>query len=118
MNNSLLPEPHLPFKFIKSNHELDGTFPHGIPNPIFPENQSATIPALVIQAPFVFDRYARKTNVIDDVDQINLEFGGRCFNLRGSNTELVIRLNVESRAVTKLMQTKADEILLLLGEMA
>ena len=100
----------MPYKLIKSNHELDGTFPHGIPNPIFPENQSATIPALVIQEPFVFDRYARKTNV--------LKFGGRCFNLRGSNTELVIRLNVESRAVIKLMQTKAGEILLLLDEMA
>jgi len=37
-----LVEPHLPFEFIKVNHEPDGTFPNGIPNPMLLENQAAT----------------------------------------------------------------------------
>jgi phosphomannomutase len=35
-------EPHLPFEFIKVNHEPDGTFPHGVPNPMLLENQAST----------------------------------------------------------------------------
>ena len=38
-------------------------------------------------------------------------------NLRGSNTEPLIRLNVESRADTALMQDKTAEILAYLGTM-
>ena len=40
-------EPHLPFEFIKINHEPDGTFPNGIPNPILPENRQATVDAVL-----------------------------------------------------------------------
>ncbi|MFT7305754.1 MAG: phosphomannomutase [Candidatus Azotimanducaceae bacterium] len=32
-------QSHLPFEFIKVNHEPDGTFPNGIPNPLLPENR-------------------------------------------------------------------------------
>ncbi|MDP7418309.1 MAG: phosphomannomutase [Gammaproteobacteria bacterium] len=39
-------EPSLPFEFIKIHHEADGTFPNGIPNPLLPENRSATIDAI------------------------------------------------------------------------
>ncbi len=35
-------ELHLPFQFIKINHEPDGTFPHGVPNPLLPENRAET----------------------------------------------------------------------------
>jgi len=35
-------EPHLPFEFVKVNHQPDGTFPNGIPNPMLLENQAAT----------------------------------------------------------------------------
>lgn len=35
-------EPLLPFEFIKVNHQPDGTFPNGIPNPMILENQAAT----------------------------------------------------------------------------
>ena len=34
--------PHLPFQFIKLNHEPDGSFPHGVPNPMLEENRDAT----------------------------------------------------------------------------
>lgn len=39
-------EMHLPFKFVKINHEPDGTFPNGIPNPLLPENRASTIEAV------------------------------------------------------------------------
>jgi phosphomannomutase/phosphomannomutase/phosphoglucomutase len=39
-------EKHLPFNFVKINHTPDGNFPNGIPNPILPENRSATVNAL------------------------------------------------------------------------
>src|SRR5690606_25447586 len=32
-------EKYLPFEFIKINHEPDGNFPNGIPNPLLPENR-------------------------------------------------------------------------------
>ena len=31
-----------PLRFTRLHHEPDGTFPHGIPNPLLPENQPAT----------------------------------------------------------------------------
>jgi phosphomannomutase len=35
-------EPHLGIEFIKVNHEPDGHFPHGVPNPMLEENRAAT----------------------------------------------------------------------------
>lgn len=40
-------DAHLPFEFIRVNHEPDGTFPNGIPNPLLPENRDATAHAVV-----------------------------------------------------------------------
>ncbi|ABA89022.1 phosphomannomutase [Syntrophotalea carbinolica DSM 2380] len=40
-------EQHLPFEFIKVHHDPDGAFPNGIPNPLLPENRSATAEAVV-----------------------------------------------------------------------
>ncbi len=40
-------EKHLPFEFIKINHEADGSFPNGIPNPLLPDNRSATADAVI-----------------------------------------------------------------------
>jgi phosphomannomutase len=39
-------ESHLPFHFIKIHHQPDGTFPHGIPNPLLPECRDATAQAV------------------------------------------------------------------------
>ena len=39
-------EKHLPFQFIKIHHEPDPTFPHGVPNPLLPENRQATAEAV------------------------------------------------------------------------
>jgi phosphomannomutase len=40
-------ESHLPFEFIKVQHQPDGTFPNGIPNPLLPENRSVTSKAVL-----------------------------------------------------------------------
>ncbi len=39
-------EPHLPFEFIKLQHEPDGTFPNGVPNPMLPEGRAVTQDAI------------------------------------------------------------------------
>lgn len=36
----------LPFQFIKLAHEPDPSFPHGVPNPLLPENRTATAQAV------------------------------------------------------------------------
>ena len=38
--------PHLPFRFIKLQHEPDGRFPNGIPNPLLPQNRAVTAAAV------------------------------------------------------------------------
>ena len=40
-------EELLPFEFVKLNHEPDGTFPNGIPNPLLKVNQTVTSEAVV-----------------------------------------------------------------------
>ena len=40
-------EQHLPFEFIKVHHQPDGHFPNGVPNPILPENRTATADAVI-----------------------------------------------------------------------
>jgi phosphomannomutase len=39
-------EHELPFEFIKLQHEPDGRFPNGIPNPLLPENRAVTAEAV------------------------------------------------------------------------
>ena len=58
--------------------------------------------------------YQARAKSIDYTDGLSMEFERWRFNLRGSNTEPLVRLNVESRADTALMQDKTAEILRLL----
>jgi len=39
-------EKHLPFEIIKIQHEPDGNFPNGIPNPLLPEGRGVTTDAI------------------------------------------------------------------------
>jgi phosphomannomutase len=39
--------PRLPFEFVKLQHEPDGRFPHGVPNPLLPEHRAVTAEAVV-----------------------------------------------------------------------
>ena len=47
---------------------------------------------------------------IDETDGLGMSFGNWRFNLRGSNTEPVLRLNVESRGDADLMREKTEEV--------
>ncbi|MDK6768115.1 phosphomannomutase, partial [Klebsiella aerogenes] len=51
---------------------------------------------------------------IDNTDGISIEYPDWRFNLRSSNTEPVVRLNVESRGDRDLMVQKTNEILTIL----
>jgi len=62
----------------------------------------------------VFEFYQEQAQVIDKTDGISMEFGNWRFNLRSSNTEPVVRLNVESKADETLMQEKTAQVLALL----
>lgn len=59
----------------------------------------------------VLDMYKSEALVFDETDGISLEFEEWRFNLRSSNTEPVVRLNVESKANIKLMEQKTQDIL-------
>jgi len=51
----------------------------------------------------------------DHVDGLSMTFGNWRFNLRASNTEPLLRLNVESRGDIKLMRQRTAELLDLIG---
>ena len=59
--------------------------------------------------------FASDGGEIDRTDGLSLDFKDWRFNLRMSNTEPVIRLNVESRGLPALMQAKTDLLLGLIG---
>ena len=59
-------------------------------------------------------RYAPQARAVDRTDGVSFEFADWRFNLRSSNTEPLIRLNVEARGSVKLMQAKTEELLGLL----
>ena len=55
--------------------------------------------------------YESQAQAIDLTDGLSMEFGAWRFNLRGSNTEPLVRLNVEARASLTLMREKTAEVL-------
>ncbi len=62
----------------------------------------------------LLEKYQQDAIVTDKLDGISMEFDSWRFNLRKSNTEPVVRLNVESRGDKELMESKTQEILDLL----
>jgi phosphomannomutase len=58
--------------------------------------------------------YERQAPAIDLTDGLSMEFAEWRFNLRGSNTEPLVRLNVESRGSEPLMREKTAEVLKLI----
>jgi len=58
--------------------------------------------------------YQARARSMDYTDGLSMEFDRWRFNLRGSNTEPLVRLNVESRGDAALMQEKTAELLRLL----
>lgn len=72
-------------------------------------NRTIDNPPKVIQA--IEETYARDAVSVNHVDGLSVEFPEWRFNLRMSNTEPVVRLNVESRADKALMEQKTAELL-------
>lgn len=64
----------------------------------------------------VADFYRARAKEIDHTDGISMEFDQWRFNLRSSNTEPVVRLNVESRGDIALMQAQTGEIMAMLRQ--
>ena len=59
-------------------------------------------------------RYAPGALAVDHTDGLSVDFADWRFNIRMSNTEPLVRLNVESRGDKALMQAKTDELLALI----
>jgi len=72
-------------------------------------NRTLAAPAAAIAA--VEEHYAPSALHIDHTDGLSVEYADWRFNLRMSNTEPVVRLNVESRRNPALMEAKTDELL-------
>jgi phosphomannomutase len=72
-------------------------------------NRTIADPATVIAA--IEAKYGADAKSVSHVDGVSVEFDKWRFNLRMSNTEPVVRLNVESRRDIPLMREKTDELL-------
>ncbi|MEE3609807.1 phosphohexomutase domain-containing protein [Avibacterium paragallinarum] len=60
--------------------------------------------------------YEENAISVNEIDGISIEYPNWRFNLRTSNTEPVVRLNLETRGDRKLMLEKTEEILALLRQ--
>jgi phosphomannomutase len=78
-------------------------------------NREVSDPDAVLKA--VEARYAPLAISVEYVDGLSMDCGDWRFNLRKSNTEPVVRLNVETRDDIALMQVKTAEILALLASL-
>jgi len=58
----------------------------------------------------VMNHYASQSPAIDHTDGISADFGDWRFNLRSSNTEPLLRLNIETRADRALLDARTREL--------
>lgn len=64
----------------------------------------------------VYSAYKNDALIIDETDGVSMEFADWRFNLRMSNTEPVVRLNVESKGDKTLVTKKTEALLALLRQ--
>lgn len=76
-------------------------------------NSKLADPAAAIER--VKQRFIDEAQAVDYTDGLSMSFGDWRFNLRSSNTEPVVRLNVESRGDVSLMTARTEEIVALLN---
>jgi phosphomannomutase len=72
-------------------------------------NLTLSDPSRALEA--VHSRYAAGALGVDETDGLSVEYPQWRFNVRTSNTEPVVRLNVETRADTALLKAKTDEVI-------
>ena len=75
-------------------------------------NRTIADPAEAIRQ--VKQHYEAEALVIDEIDGISMEFADWRFNLRMSNTEPVVRFNVETRGDRELLEQRQNEVLAIL----
>ncbi|MEE4192328.1 MAG: phosphomannomutase [Halieaceae bacterium] len=75
-------------------------------------NREVDDPAALLAA--MEARYAEDADAVDHTDGLSVSYPDWRFNLRMSNTEPVVRLNVESRGDQQLMEARRDELLALI----
>ncbi|MGA7440023.1 MAG: phosphomannomutase [Luteibacter sp.] len=63
----------------------------------------------------IVEHYRASAEGIDHIDGVSMSFGNWRFNLRSSNTEPLLRLNVESRGDAALMEAKTAELRHMIG---
>ena len=78
---------------------------------------SGEINRKVADAPLILQNLEKKygDGEIDHVDGLSVAFANWRFNVRTSNTEPVMRLNVETRGDTELLKVKTQELLAEIG---
>lgn len=62
--------------------------------------------------------YVSQNPTIDETDGVSMDFGNWRMNIRGSNTEPLLRLNIETKADSALVQQKLQAITTLLQQTA
>ena len=70
----------------------------------FPVQDQAAVIATIEQI------YGSQADSRDETDGLSLSFGDWRFNLRASNTEPLLRLNIEARGKPDLVAEKLDEL--------
>ena len=75
-------------------------------------NRTIADPAEAIRQ--VKQHYEAEALVIDEIDGISMEFTDWRFNLRMSNTEPVVRFNLETRGDRELLEQRQNEVLAIL----
>ena len=63
------------------------------------------------------DHFGSSAISIDELDGVSMSFDTWRFNLRKSNTEPLVRLNVETRGDYVLLQEKTNELKLLISQL-
>ncbi len=56
------------------------------------------------------DLFAAQAGLVDELDGLSMSFNSWRFNLRMSNTEPLVRLNVETRGDELLLIDKTEEL--------
>ncbi len=78
-------------------------------------NRRVADPAAVLAA--IEKRYGPEARELDRTDGLSFDMGQWRFNLRASNTEPLLRLNVEARGDADLMRRRTDEVLAVLRDL-
>ncbi|QLB21482.1 phosphomannomutase [Vespertiliibacter pulmonis] len=81
-----------------------------------PGEINSKLPNAKVAIERVLNTYKTDAKSVETLDGISIEFENWRFNLRSSNTEPVVRLNLETKGDKILMQQKTDEILALLRQ--